>query len=131
MLFLLNDVILEFEAARLAPPAVAGHLARLPFGRVAELVREAFAENPRLPSASIAESQKLALMIALKRPEVNAALVLGPGRVCSANDVNVQFASLAGELMFQLKGLQEQRRLTPSAANSMVWAMAGQRRLAS
>lgn len=130
MLFLLNDVVLEFEAARLAPPAVAGHLARLPFQRVAELVREAFAENPRLPSASIAESQKLALMIALKHPEVNAALVLGPGRVCTVNEVSVQFASLAGELMFQLKGLQEQRRLNPGAVNAMVWSLTGQGRMA-
>ena len=130
MLFLLNDVVLEFEAARLVPPAVAGHLARMPFERVADLVREAFAENPRLPSASIAESQKLALMIALKHPEVNAALVLGPGRVCPVSDVSVRFASLAGELMFQLKGLQEQKRLTAGVANAMVWALAGQRRLA-
>jgi hypothetical protein len=130
VLFLLNDVVLEFEAARLAPPAVAGHLARLPFQRVAELVREAFAENPRLPSASIAESQKLALMIALKHPEVNAALVLGPRQVCTVNEVSVQFASLAGELMFQLKGLQEQRRLTPGAVNAMVWSLTGQGRMA-
>jgi hypothetical protein len=129
-LFLLNDVVLEFEAARLVPPAVAGHLARLPFGQVAALVREAIAEKPGLPRASLPESQKLALMIALKHPEVNAALVLGPGRPCAASEVSLQFASLGGELLFQLKGLQEQGRLTPGVANAMVWSQTGMSRAA-
>ena len=122
MLFLLNDVVLDFEIVRLAQPAVVGHLARLPFERVSELVRKAFAQNPRLPGASIAEAQKLALMISLKQPHVNAALARTPGRVCAPSEVSLHFVGLAAELMYQLKGLQDQGRLTPDTVNSMVWS---------
>ncbi|MGA0600223.1 hypothetical protein ACO2Q3_05900 [Caulobacter sp. KR2-114] len=127
MLFLLNDVIVEFEAARLTQPAIAGHLARLSFGQVTQLVGEAFAENPRLPGGNVFEAQKLALMITLKQPQVNAALVLTPGRVCAPQEVSIQFAGLGAELLMQLKGMQQQGRLNAAMANNLVWSALGQR----
>ncbi|HEX7761042.1 MAG TPA: hypothetical protein VF459_16160 [Caulobacteraceae bacterium] len=127
MLFLLNDVVLDFEIVRLAQPAVVGHLARLPFEKVSELVREAFARNPRLLGGSITEAHKLALMISLKQPQVNAARALTPGRVCQAGEVTLQFACLGAEVLYQLKGLQDQRRLTSGMVNTMVWSRADPR----
>lgn len=127
MLFLMNAVLLEFEVGRLVQPAVAGHLARLSFDQVTHLAMEAFAANPRLPAGNLAESQKLALMIALKQPQVNAALIRTPGRPCAPQEVSLQFASLAAELLMQLKGLQAEGRLDVAAANNMVWSALGQR----
>lgn len=127
MLFLMNTVVLEFEAGRLAQPMIAGHLARLSFEQVIDLATEAFALNPRLPGGNLAESQKLALMIALKHPQVNAALVLTPGRPCSSAEVSIQFASLGAELLMQLKGLQAEGRLDAAAANNLVWSALGRR----
>lgn len=127
MLFLMNSVVLEFEAGRLAVPAIAGHLARLSFEQVIDLATEAFALNPRLPAGNLAESQKLALMIALKQPQVNAALVLTPGRACAPAEVSIKFASLGAELLMQLKGLQAVGRLDAAAANNLVWSALGPR----
>ncbi len=127
MLFLMNAVVLEFEAGRLAQPAIAGHLARLSFEQVLDLTTEAFAMNPRLPAGNMAESQKLALMIALKQPQVNAALVLTPGRPCSPAEISIKFANLGAELLMQLKGLQASGRLDAAAANNLVWSTLGRR----
>ncbi len=128
MLFLLNDVVLDFEIVKLAQPVVVGHLARLSFEKVTDLVCEAFAQNPHLLGTAMPEAQKLALMISLKQPQVNAARAMTPGRVCLPSEVSLQFASLGAEVLYQLKGMQDQRRLTVDMINTMVWARVDPRR---
>ncbi|HEX7761043.1 MAG TPA: hypothetical protein VF459_16165 [Caulobacteraceae bacterium] len=127
MLFLLNDKVLELEPAKLVSPAVAGHLAKLSMGQATNLVCEVFARNPRLPAASMTLSRRAAVMMVMKDQQLNAALFLTPGRVCAPGDVTVRFASLAAELMYQLKHIQDQGRLTPGAVNALVWSRAGPR----
>lgn len=122
MLFLLNDVVLDIEVSKLASPMIAGHLGKLSVGQVTTLVREVFAQNPRLTAASPIKASRAAVMMVLKDTELNAALFLTPGRICAPGDVTVRFASLAAELMFQLKGIQDRGRLTPGAVNALVWS---------
>ena len=130
MLFLLNDVVLDLEVAKVASPMITGHLGKLSMAQVTTLVREVFAANPRLPGASPAMAHRAAVMMVLKDPQLNAALFLTPGRVCEPADVTIRFASLAAEVMFQLKGIQDQGRLTPGAVNALVWSRAGARKSA-
>lgn len=127
MLFLLNDMVLDLEPSKLVRPAVAGHLARLNMGQVTTLVREVFAQNPRLPASNLMLARRAAVMMVMKDPALNAALFLTPGRVCAPDDITVRFASLAAEVMFQLKNIQDQGRLTPGAVNALVWSRAGPR----
>ncbi len=127
MLFLLNDLVLDLEPAKLVSPDVAGHLDKLSMGQITNLVCEVFAQNPRLPAASMTLSRRAAVMMLVKDQRLNAALFLTPGRVCAPGDVDVRFASLATEVMFQLKHIQDQGRLTPGAVNALVWSRAGPR----
>ena len=127
MLFLLNDVVLELEPAKLVRPVMAGHLARLSMSQVTTLVREVFAQNPRLPHDHLMLARRAAVMMLMKDPELNAALFLTPGRVCAPSDVSVRFASLAAEVIFQLKHIQDQGRLTSGAVNALVWSRADPR----
>ncbi|MGA0600222.1 hypothetical protein ACO2Q3_05895 [Caulobacter sp. KR2-114] len=127
MLFLLNDMVLDLEPAKLVPPRMAGHLARLSMGQVSTLVREVFAHNPRLPASHLTLARRAAVMLVMKKPELNAALFLTPGRVCEPDDVSVRFATLGAEVLFQLKHIQDQGRLTPGAVNALVWSRAGPR----
>ncbi len=127
MLFLLNDVVLELEPAKLVRPVMAGHLARLSMSQVTTLVREVFAQNPRLPHGHLVLARRAAVMMLMKDPDLNAALFLTPGRVCAPGDITVRFASLAVEVMSQLKNIQDQGRLTPGAVNALVWSRAGPR----
>ena len=130
MLFLLNDVVLELEIAKLASPMISDHLAKLSMAQVTTLVREVFAANPRMPGGAPAVANRAAVMMALKDPQLNAALFLTPGRVCEPGDVTIRFANLAAEVMFQLKGIQDQGRLTPGTVNALVWSRAGARQSA-
>lgn len=127
VLFLLNDMVLDLEPAKLVSPRVAGHLAKLSSAQVSTLVREVFAHNPRMPASHLQLSRRAAVMLVMKNPELNAALFLTPGRVCEPDDVTVRFATLAVEVMVQLKTIQDQGRLTPGAVNALVWSRAGPR----
>ncbi len=127
MLFLLNDMVLELEPSKLVRPTVAGHLAKLSIGQVSTLVREVFAQNPRMPASHLQLAKRAAVMLVMKNPDLNAALFLTPGRPCEPDDVSVRFATLGAEVMVQLKSLQDQGRLTPGAVNALVWSRAGPR----
>jgi hypothetical protein len=126
-LFLLNEIVLDLEPAKLVRPVVAGHLAKISMGQVTDLVREVFAQNPKLPGGNIMLARRAAVMMVMKDPALNAALFLTPGRVCAPGDVTVRYASLAAEVMFQLKHIQDQGRLTPGGVNALVWSRAGPR----
>jgi len=127
VLFLLNDMVLDLEPAKLVRPTVAGHLAKLSIGQVSTLVREVFAQHPRMPASHLQLSKRAAVMLVMKNTDLNAALFLTPGRVCAPDDVTVRFATLAPEVMFQLKHIQDQGRLSPGAVNALVWSRAGPR----
>lgn len=127
MLFLLNELVLDLEPSKLVGPTIAGHLGKLSIGQVSNLVREVFAQNPRLPGGHMILAKRAAVMMVMKDPQLNAALFLTPGRICAPDDVTVRLASLGPEVMFQLKSIQDQGRLTPGAVNALVWSRAGPR----
>ena len=97
MLFLMNDVVLSFEAAELTPPMSRDRFAALSLNYVGELGKELFAEEPLLHRKDLERVQRLAALIIAKAPDVNAALFVAPARGCRVEDVQVRYAQLMSD----------------------------------
>lgn len=121
MLFLLNDVVLTFDAADLTPPMAADRFAKLSLNYVGELGKELFAEEPLLHHKDLDRAQRLAALILAKAPDVNAALFIAPGRGCRVEDVQVRYAQLSFEVMGALLQRQKAGALTNLEADRQVW----------
>lgn len=121
MLFLLNDVVLSFDAADVAPPMSADRFAKLSLNYVGELGKELFAKEPLLHHKDLERAQRLAALIMAKAPDVNAALFIAPGRGCRVEDVQVRYAQLNFEVMGALLQRQKAGSLTNLEADRQVW----------
>lgn len=121
MLFLMNDVILSFDAAELTPPMTRDRFAALSLNYVGDLGRELFAEEPLLQRKDRERAERLAALIVAKAPDVNAALFIAPGRGCRKDDVQVRYAQLDLEVMATLMHRQNSGALTNLEADRQVW----------
>ncbi len=121
MLFLMNDVVLSFDATELTPPMTRDRFAALSINSVAELGKELFAEEPLLHHKDLERAQRLAALIVAKAPEINAALFIAPGRGCLKDDVQVRYAQLSVEIMGALLQRQKAGALTNVEADRQVW----------
>lgn len=121
MLFLMNDVVLSFDAAELTPPMTRERFAQLSLAYVGDLGKELFAEEPLLQHKDLERAQRLAALIVAKAPDVNAALFVAPGRGCRKDDVQVRYAQLSLEIMAALLQRQNAGALTNLEADRQVW----------
>ena len=121
MLFLMNDVVLSFDAAELTPPMARDRFAALSLNYVGELGRELFAEEPLLHHKDLERVQRLAALIVAKAPDINAALFVAPARGCRVADVQVRYAQLGVEVMGALLQRQKAGALTNLEADRQVW----------
>jgi hypothetical protein len=121
MLFLMNDVVLSFDAAELAPPMERDRFAKLSMAYVSELGRELYAEEPLLHLKDVERANRLAALIISKTPEVNAALFIAPGRGCLVEQVQVRYAQIGLEVMGALLQRQKAGSLTNVEADRQVW----------
>lgn len=121
MLFLMNDVVLSFDATELTPPMARDRFAALSLNYVGELGKELFAEEPLLHQKDRERAERLAALIVAKAPDVNAALFVAPGRGCRPGDVQVRFAQLGIEIMAALLQRQNAGALTNLEADRQVW----------
>lgn len=121
MLFLFNDVIFELESKQTAPPGVISRVAALTLPQIVALVRDQLAVNPDLARTAPAAAAKSALLLALKQPELNAALFIAPKAGCKGRDVSFRFAALDPIILHELKRAQDLGRLTPGLVNAHVW----------
>jgi hypothetical protein len=121
MLFLMNDVVLSFDAAELAPPMERDRFAKLSMNYVSELGRELYAEEPLLHLKDVERATRLAALIISKTPEVNAALFIAPGRGCLVEQVQVRYAQIGLEVMGALLQRQKAGSLTNIEADRQVW----------
>ena len=121
MLFLMNDVVLSFDAAELTPPMTRDRFAKLSLGYVGELGKELFAEEPLLQHKDVERAERLAALIVAKAPDINAALFVAPGRGCRTADVQVRYAQLSVEVMGALLQRQKAGGLTNLEADRQVW----------
>lgn len=121
MLFLLNDVVLNFDPAELTPPVTRDRFAKLSLSYVGELGKELFSEEPLLHLKDRERAERLAALIVSKAPDVNAALFIAPGRGCRVADVQVRYAQLGIEIMATLLERQNSGALTNLEADRQVW----------
>jgi hypothetical protein len=121
MLFLMNDVVLSFDAAELAPPMERDRFAKLSMTYVSELGRELYAAEPLLHLKDVERATRLAALIISKTPEVNAALFIAQGRGCLVEQVQVRYAQIGLEVMGALLQRQKAGSLTNIEADRQVW----------
>jgi hypothetical protein len=120
MLFFLNDVVLNLDP-RAKPPLDTRSLDALSSTALTRLAQEMYAEDPLLHQRQPERAKRLALLIAMKTPDVNAALFAAPAMGCSPQAVAVRYASLSIEAMADLMLEQQARALTPVVADRQVW----------
>ena len=121
MLFLLNDVILNLDAALKPPPLDARAMDALSLAAIERLGAELYAEEPLLHRKDEARAIRLALLIATKKSEINAALFAAPAKNCSPELVQVRYATLSLEAMAGLYAEHRANLLTPFTADRQVW----------
>lgn len=116
MLFLLNDTVLEVGSAMNTPSEIANQVGAASLDQLLGLVGQAFARDPCFARNSPAQARKAALMLLLKAPTQNGALFIsGPA------GLSARLASIDLILLFELKGLQDEGRLTSAEVNGRVW----------
>ena len=141
MLFLMNDVVLSFDANELTPPMTRDRFAKLSLNYVSELGRELFAAEPLLHHKDVEKVSRLAALMVLKAPDINAALFVAPGRGCRVADVQVRYARDRGhghaagapevwrpdQSRSRSAGLAATGRLTPSSGACVRFALTSRR----
>ena len=121
MLFLMNDVVLTLEAHDLTAPLDGAKLATLSMDSVTRLGAELYAIDPLLHQTHPERAKRLAALILMKQPQVNAVLFLAPSRGCTLDQVTCRYAQLAFEVISGLYGRQQAGGLTTVAADREVW----------
>lgn len=121
LLFLLNDVVLNLESLDVAPPVAAQRFHALNMAFVEKLGREIFAQEPLLQRTSPEKARRLASLIVLKQPTINAALFLAPCANCAETQVVVRYADVSFDVMGLLYQRQKAAALSPVEADRQVW----------
>ena len=101
--FLLNDLILDIDATRMMQPLDAERFSALSVDYIAQLGKEMFAEDVQAHRNNPERARRLAYLIHLKMPRVNAAQFFVTSTSGASESVDASFKSLnemAMELMF-------------------------------
>jgi hypothetical protein len=121
VLFLINDTIFEFDARALIPPLDAARFQSVSLSYVISLGKELFSEEPLVHRVAPERARRLALLLAMKQPDINAALFVAPGRNCPPETVSARFCNLAIEVMASLHAQNENGSLDALTADREVW----------
>lgn len=121
MLFLLNDVVFDLDAASPVTAADARRFDSLDLDYVVELACELFAEDPQMQHTDPERARRLAWLIADRAPELNAAMFAAPEKDCPPELVEPRFCALPAPVMRQLHARAEKGSLDAVAADRAVW----------
>jgi len=121
MLFLLNDVVLNLDTNQLAPPLNGGQFASLRLDTVSALGAELYAAEPLLHRNNHDRAKRLAGLITVKAPQINAALFIAPAKNCSPKQVAFRFAQVDFALISSLYARQQDKALDTVYVDSSVW----------
>lgn len=120
MLFLLNDAVISTRRVKLSA-AFAPSVGVLSFEAAARLGQELFAAEPLLHHVRPRQAERLAALLQVKSPDVNAAHFLAPRAGCEPGEVGMQFAMLDFELMIDLYRRQRDGELTTLWVDKTIW----------
>jgi hypothetical protein len=80
-----------------------------------------FSESPLLHRDEPERARRLAMLIAAKAPEVNAALFVAPNKGCRPDQVITRLANLGLEVIMNLYSQDRIGALNPVTADREVW----------
>jgi hypothetical protein len=121
LLFLMNDAVLTLDTRTMSLPLEVQRFRSLSLAFVIELGQELFAEDPLLPHNNPEKAERLALLLAAKQPELNAALFVAPAAGCDPKEVTTRFCGLSFDVMAALYARQSEGALNPVTADREVW----------
>jgi hypothetical protein len=121
MLFLLNDVVLTLDPADAVPPLAAGKFSDLSLNKLSALGAELFTSDPALARNKPERARRLASLIVMKSPEINAALFVAPTVGCRPEQVACRFATLTLDILAGLNVRQQSGILSAADADNAVW----------
>ena len=120
-MFLMNDVVLHLDSSSDLLPLEAQRFRSLSLSFVVQLGQELFAASPRLQHTDPDKARRLALLLTVKNPEINAALFVAPAQDCPSEDVGARFCQISFDVMAALQARQDEGALTTVATDSQVW----------
>ena len=121
MLFLINDTVIDVDARAIVPPLDAQRFAAVSLDYVIQLGKELYAEEPLLHRTAPERARRLAALLSMKQPDINAALFVAPARGCPADQVTARVCNLAIEVMASLHAQNQQGTLDARSADREVW----------
>ena len=121
MLFLMNDVVLSLDEAKMAPRSVGLRFRALPMASVSKLGQEFYAETPLLHLTRPERAKRLAALIVSKSPGVNAAQFIAPSFGCPPAEVSVRYATVDRSVMARLAERQDEGLLDTVWTDRQVW----------
>ena len=121
MFFLLNDALLHIDESQMASPLDSHRFDKVSLSYVVQLGRELFSEDPLMHLAAPDRARRLAWLLAMKQPEINAALFVAPVRGCPPEQVTARFCVLPIETVAQLHAKAESGLLDTLTADREVW----------
>ena len=121
LLFLMNDAVLDLDPRSMSMPLDGLRFRALSLPFVIQLGQELFSEQPRLQHTDPEKAKRLALLLATKAPEMNAALFVAPADRCPPEQVATRFCAIAFDVMAALYGRQTAGALDAVSADREVW----------
>jgi hypothetical protein len=103
------------------PPLAAGKFADVSLDRLGVLGAELFTSDPALARNNPARAARLASLIVMKSPEINAALFVAPSMGCRPEQVACRYAALTLDILAGLNLRQQSGILTATDADNAVW----------
>lgn len=121
MYFLLNDIILDVDPSRMMHPLEQDRFASLSEDYIALLGKEMFAEDPLAHRSNPEMARRLAYLIHLKMPRVNAAEFFVNGAAGNPDVVETRFQSLNEIAVMAMFGEQRKGQLDAAKIDNAVW----------
>ncbi len=121
MYFLLNDIILDVDPSRMMHPLEQDRFANLSADYIALLGKEMFAEDPHAHRSNPEMARRLAYLIHLKMPRVNAAEFFVSGHAGDPDVVETRFQSLNEIVVMAMFGEQKKGQLDAAKIDNAVW----------
>ena len=121
MYFLLNDLVLDIEPARMMHPLDAERFESLSLDYIAQLGKEMFAEDAMAHRKNSERARRLAYLINLKMPRINAAQFFVMAANGQPESVDAAFKSLNEMAMGMMYEQQMRGQLDANKVDHAVW----------
>lgn len=121
MYFLLNDLVLELEPSTMMHPLDAERFEALSLDYIAQLGKEMFAQDAQAHRKNPERARRLAYLIQLKMPRVNAAQFFAMSNQGRVEDIDASFKALNEMAMGMMYQEQLSGALNASKVDQAVW----------